>query len=73
VIAGGEAEIRRDGRVLRVLGPGGGFGEFALFRDGPRTATVAAVERLCVSGIRREDFLAAVTGHPAAAAEATRP
>jgi CRP-like cAMP-binding protein len=45
------------------------FGEIALLRDRPRTATVraSADARLRVSVLKRSAYLTAVTGYPAAA------
>ena len=67
VIADGEVEIEG-----KRHGPGGFFGEIALLKDVPRTATVTAVTDVRLLALEREEFIAAVTGHEpsAAAAEA---
>lgn len=62
VVAEGRAEVELEG-AERALGPGDFFGEIALLRDVPRTATVRAVDELRLYAIARDDFLAAVTGH----------
>src|SRR5438445_3515454 len=64
VIATGRAAVEvEEGVVAGELGPGDFFGEIALLRDVPRTATVRALEPLQLYAVEREEFLAAVTGH----------
>ena len=63
VIAEGQAAVEADEAELRGLGPGDFFGEIALLRDIPRTATVRALEPLRLYSIERNEFIAAVTGH----------
>jgi putative peptide zinc metalloprotease protein len=49
-----------DGRSVRTLGPGDGFGELALLFGRPRTATVTGVGDLVVAALERADFVALV-------------
>ena len=60
VIDRGRVEVTRDGRHLRELGPGEWFGELALLRDVPRTATVTAETAVSLWAVERDTFLAAV-------------
>jgi MFS family permease len=59
----GEIEIEIDGRATNVLGPGDHFGEIALLRDIPRTATARARKETQLYALERDAFLGAVTGH----------
>jgi len=63
VIAEGKASVEIDGAESRELGRGDFFGEIALLRDVPRTATVRAVDPLRLYAVERDEFIAAVTGH----------
>ena len=62
-IAAGKAVVELDDGTTRELAPGDSFGEIALLRDVPRTATVRALEPLRLFAVERDEFLIAVTGH----------
>ena len=63
VVDSGEVEVLLDGRPPRREGEGSYFGEIALLRDVPRTATVRAATDVALFALDRDDFLPAVTGH----------
>lgn len=72
VLEAGEVAVDRGGTEIARLGPGDSFGELALIRDIPRTASVTAVTDVSLYALGRESFLLALTASPRAAAEASR-
>jgi MFS family permease len=64
VVEAGSFEVSVDGAAVGSLGPGDFFGEIALLRDVPRTATVTARADGRLLALGRDEFLAAVTEYP---------
>jgi MFS family permease len=62
VVESGRLRVSVDGRAGGELGPGDFFGEIALLRDVPRTASVTAETDALLQALGREAFLDAVTG-----------
>jgi MFS family permease len=67
VVDAGEVEVVLDGQPPRREGAESYFGEIALLRDVPRTATVRAATDVDLFALDRDDFLPAVTGHAGSA------
>jgi MFS family permease len=59
----GEVEVIQDGVFKRNQTEGEGFGEIALLRDVPRTATVRATRKTRLLALDRDRFIETVTGH----------
>jgi MFS family permease len=70
LIERGRLDARRGDEVLSTMTAGDCFGEIALLRDVPRTATVVATEDTVLQALEREDFLAAVGADPDATGRA---
>lgn len=73
VVAEGSVAVTIAGQPVRRMGAGAAFGEIALLRGVPRTATVTAVGPVRLLAVDLEAFVVAVTGHRGTeqAAEAT--
>jgi MFS family permease len=69
IVGDGELTIEVGSRRVSA-GPGDFFGEIALLRDVPRTATVRADTAARLYALERDDFLAIVTGNSLAHTEA---
>ena len=64
MIAAGEVAIFRDGVRCNSHYSGESFGEIALIRDVPRTATVRTISPTTLFALERDQFISAVTGYP---------
>jgi CRP-like cAMP-binding protein len=66
IVDRGSVEVLVDGEHVREEGPGGFFGEIALLRAVPRTATVRAIGETELLALDSDEFIAGVTGNPRA-------
>jgi MFS family permease len=70
IVTSGRVAVSVDGQRVREEAAGESFGEIALLRSVPRTATVEAMEATEMVVLERAPFLEAVTGVPASATAA---
>ncbi len=70
IVEEGALTVTVGGQARTPILAGGFFGEIALLRETPRTATVTATADCRLLTVEREHFLAAVTGHAESAAAA---
>ncbi len=61
ILESGRVQVVVDGAAVGELSAGECFGEIALLRDVPRTASVIALEECVLQSLTREDFLDAVS------------
>jgi CRP-like cAMP-binding protein len=71
LIDSGRVEVKIDGFRVGVLGAGGSFGERALLRASPRSATVTALAPTTLWQLDGRDFIAAATGEEGPVARRT--
>ena len=67
LIVEGRAAVQINERTVRTLGPGDYFGELALVRETPRSATVIAKEPTTCLALTRWDFKGILDANPAIA------
>ena len=66
-VSTGSLDITRRGVLVNTVARGEGFGEIALIRDVPRSATVTATSDASLYALRKDLFVGTVTGHAGSA------
>jgi CRP-like cAMP-binding protein len=64
IIAKGRVQVERNGKVIAERGPGAAMGEVALLSEGPRTATVTAIEPSTLFYAAHREFHSLMDSHP---------
>ena len=72
ILVEGAVDVSRGGKKLGELGPGGWFGEMAILRYKPRTATVTATSPIRLLVISDRDFRQVVETTPRIALKVLR-
>jgi len=63
----GKTEVRKKGKKVAVVEPGGFFGEMTVFDDKPRSADIVAIEPTRCFGIASWSFFPVLRGNPSVA------
>lgn len=72
LILEGKAEVRRKGKRIATVGPGGFFGEMTVIDDKPRSADVVAIEPTKCFGVTAWSFTTMLRRNPSVAIEIIR-
>jgi CRP-like cAMP-binding protein len=64
ILASGRTRVTSGGQDRTTLGPGDSFGEVALVRNVPRTASVVAIGEVTAFALDRDAFCTTVSGDP---------
>ena len=64
VVVAGEATVRRNGRKVATMGPGGTIGELSLLDKGPRTASVTCDTDCTVLVLGAREFIGVLDDVP---------
>ncbi len=64
VIVSGRVSVERNGTKITERGPGSALGEISLLSEGPRTATVTALERSTLLYAGHREFHSLMDQHP---------
>ena len=64
IIAAGRFRIERNDQLLREVGPGTSIGDISLIAEGPRTATVTAMEPSVILLAGHREFHTLMEEHP---------
>ena len=63
----GKTEVRKRGKRIAMVEPGGFFGEMTVFDDKPRSADIVAIEPTRCFGIASWSFFPVLRGNPSVA------